>query len=165
MLKIIQTDPPAPTPNPFAFDPDTRPGEWVDFGSGEPAVITFADPSRVYSMKQSMAIQYCRNIHQLPDGRWVLGRDPALVKRAEPKVWTLGEIREKASLGDVFKRARPDCFYQYARKISKEVILVDEHGQEIISDGSIREREWHYLGNHTLTLTVGGPVKHPSEGE
>jgi hypothetical protein len=29
MLKIIQTEPPTPTPNPFTFDPDTREGlEW-----------------------------------------------------------------------------------------------------------------------------------------
>jgi hypothetical protein len=183
MLKITQTDPPASTPNPFAFDPDTRAGEFVQCVVEDAINITHRKIYEVRSVTRDgpyvrnddgqyhVYLSDCfQNIHRIPDGRWVLGRDPALVKAKEPKVWTLGEIREKGVAGDVFGRAvkvTDAGDYRYAVRLAGTVVFqrVDGHHSVMPTGQLCQADRWHYLGNHTLELKVGGPEKHPSEGE
>jgi hypothetical protein len=171
MLKITQLEPPAPQPNPslFSFDPDTQPGEWVLPNGCERPQLLISYQGGIHTNCGKHAWHNCKNIHRLPDGRWVLGRDPALVKAKEPPTYNMTQAASKAVPGDVFRtvnafRGQTEFFVCVG-----EGWVTRDNGLDVWftveNIDACGERDLHYLGNHTLELKVGGPVKHPSEGK
>lgn len=165
MFNIIKKETNSPITNPFTFDPDTQAGERVIGATGRYLrQIKSVSPTRVdYAEGGWDMPNDIWNIHQLPDGRWVLGRDPALVKAKKPPTYTLEQVKKIARSGDLFE----DDFGVHLFRMGSGWLSGGrsslESAWQNIDDWDARRMR--YLGNHTLALKVGGPVRHPTEGE
>jgi len=166
--------------SPFAFDPDTQPGERVQCVSDYANELTFLKHYEVsgvtgdgpyvrnddgqYHVYSSDCFQ---NIHRNHQGQWVLGRDPALVKAKEPPTYNMTQAASKALPGDVFRTVNAFQGQTEFFVCVGEGWVTRDNGVDVWftveNIDAYGERDLHYLGNHTLELKVGGPVKHPSE--
>ena len=167
MIEIIREPATTSTPNPFAFDPETGAGGWAVW-PGPKRQVRRVHISLVYSPDGSYGFPSdCYNIHQTPDGGWALGRDPALVRKAEPRVFTLAEVEMLAEPGDVFRTVDPEGGETEWFIRSNEGWIGKETKNVWCSDDLqyLDERRLHYYGNHTLSLTLPAQPVAFREGE
>lgn len=173
MIEIYHEPAPTPTPNPFAFDPETGAGEFVQCIAEYAGLsaLTFRKPYEVRSVtpdgpyvrnddgQHHVYERRCfQNIHEAKPGMWVLGRDPALIRKAEPRVFTLDEMETLAKAGDVFhtadvEKGETEWFIQTGNgwvgvSTSGHCCTLEE------LDGLRSDRRLHYYGNHNLTVTL-----------